>query len=245
MQTASRRRRRTIIATAVSAVVHVAVLTVVAIQAPTLPLPPQEHGPPEAIIPILIMPRTPPPPAGSNTKPAPIRLHRRPQRNLPAELPVTPLPVPAPAPSAPAAPSRPLAPIHPAPQPEGPKGDVKAALRHSPVGCGNTLAVGLSRAERELCDESLGKGAKDAEFIPPGMGMTPAKRALLDQAAAAKDAAVRRKEAPLTTSLSKPFVEPSDYEGEPHITGAGASAIGQVTYPPDKRAAKKLKRLPP
>ena len=49
----------------------------------------------------------------------------------------------------------------------------------------------------------------------------------------------------MSSSLSKPFVEPSDYDGEPYITGSGASAIGQVTYPPDKKAAKKLGRLPP
>jgi len=242
MQTA--RRRRTIIATAISAVAHVAVLTVVALQAPMLRIPPPERGPPEAIIPILIMPRTPPP-TGANTRPAPIRLHRRPQRNLPPELPVAPLPAPAPAPAATVAPLRPQAPLHPAPQPEGPKGDVKAALRHSPVGCANGLSVGLNRAERELCDESLGKSTRDAAFIPPGVGMSPAKRALLDQASAAKDAAIRAKEAPMTSSLSKPFVEPSDYDGEPYITGSGASAIGQVTYPPDKKAAKKLGRLPP
>ena len=57
--------------------------------------------------------------------------------------------------------------------------------------------------------------------------MTPAKRALLDQAAAAKDAAVRSKEAPLTTSLSKPFVEPSGYEGEPYITGPALPPSGR------------------
>ena len=49
----------------------------------------------------------------------------------------------------------------------------------------------------------------------------------------------------MTTSLSKPFVEPSDYDGEPYITGSGSSALGQVTYPPAKKAAKKLGRLPP
>jgi hypothetical protein len=242
MQTA--RRRRTIIATAVSAVAHVAVLTVVALQAPVLRIPPSERGPPEAIIPILIMPRTPPP-TGSNTRPAPIRLHRRPQRNLPPDLPVTPLPAPAPAASANPAPPRPQAPFHPAPQPEGPKGDVKAALRHSPVGCANGASVGLNRAERDLCNEGLGKSARDAQFIPPGVGMSPAKRALLDEAAAAKDAAIRQKEAPMTSSLSKPFVEPSDYDGEPYVTGSGSSALGQPTYSPSKRAAKKLGRLPP
>ncbi|MGH6964047.1 MAG: hypothetical protein ACREE0_06160 [Phenylobacterium sp.] len=241
MQTA--RRRRTIIATAISAVAHVAVLTVVALQAPVLRMPPPERGPPEAIIPILIMPRTPPP-AGTNARPAPIRLHRRPQRNLPPELPVAPLPAPAPAPSASPAPARPQAPIHPAPQPEGPKGDVRAALRHSPVGCANGLSVGLNRAERELCDESLGKGARDAEFIPPGSAMSPAKRALLDQAAAAKEAKKAAAERPGgPPAMVKP--EPSDYDGDPYITGAGESSIGTSGHQASKRAAKKLGRLPP
>jgi len=237
------RRRRTIVATAISAIAHVVVLTILALQAPTLRIPPQVSGPPEAIIPILILPRVPPP-AGSNTRPAPIRLHRRPQRNLPPELPVAPLPAPEPAPAAAAAP-RPAGPVvvHPAPMPEGPKGDVKAALRHSPVGCANGVSVGLNRVERELCDESLGKGAKDAEFIPPGAGMTPAKRALLDQAAAAKEAhkAYMEREGP--PAMSKP--EPSDYDGEPYTSGAGASAVGPSTHKPSTRAAKKLERLPP
>ena len=49
MQTA--KRRRTIIATAISAVAHVAVLTVVALQAPVLRIPPQERGPPKPSFP--------------------------------------------------------------------------------------------------------------------------------------------------------------------------------------------------
>jgi hypothetical protein len=241
META--RRRRTIIATAVSAVVHAAVLTVLALQTPMLRIPPQERGPPEAIIPILILPRTPPP-AGANARPAPIRLHRRPQRNLPKELPVAPLPAPAPAPAAPG-PSRPQVPeFHPAPMPEGPKGDVRTALRRSPVGCGNDQAVGLNRVERELCNESLGKAAKDADFIPPGVGMTAAKRALLDQAAAAKEARKAAAERPGgPPAMVKP--EAADYDGDPYITGAGASAMGPVTHRPSTRAAKKLERLPP
>jgi hypothetical protein len=133
--------------------------------------------------------------------------------------------------------------VHPAPMPEGPKGDVKAALRHSPVGCANDLAVGLSRVERELCDESLGKGAKDTEFIPPGVGMTPAKRALLDQAAAAKEAHKANMEREGPPAMSKP--EPADYDGEIYTSGAGASAVGPSTHKPSTRAAKKLGRLPP
>jgi hypothetical protein len=81
--------------------------------------------------------------------------------------------------------------FHPAPQPEGPKGDVRTALRQSPVGCANALAVGLNRAEREFCDEKLGKGAKDAPFFEPGLAMSAAKKGLMDRAAANREADYR------------------------------------------------------
>jgi hypothetical protein len=180
------KRRQTTWAIAASTIAHLAVLVVVLLQRPTLPMPEQERGPPEAIIPILIMPRTPPPAAGRPAPPAPIRLHRRPQRFVPPEAPTAPIapPTPEPAPAAPAPRAPPT--FHPAPQPEGPKGDVRAALRHSEVGCANPTAVGLTQAERELCDEKFGKGAKTAAF--PGLGLSPAKQAEFDSAAEHKEA---------------------------------------------------------
>jgi hypothetical protein len=51
---------------------------------------------------------------------------------------------------------------HPAPLPEGPKGDLRAALRGSGVGCANELAVGLNRREIEKCDERWGEAARKA-----------------------------------------------------------------------------------
>ena len=78
--------RRTRWTFAVSAVAHLRALAVIVmLQRPTLRLPTEASGPPEAIIPILILPRSPPPVAGRAVQPAPIQLHRRPQRNLPAE----------------------------------------------------------------------------------------------------------------------------------------------------------------
>jgi hypothetical protein len=203
-------------------------------------MPPEASGPPRPIIPVLIVPRIPPP-AGSNARPAPIRLHRRPQRNAPRTPTVAPLPVPAAEPAA--APPRPASPVHPAPKPEGPKGDVKTALRGGAVGCANPLAVGLTRAERDLCDERLGKGAKEAEFIPPGLALTAAKRALLDKAAAAREARRADKERQPPPAMMKPG--PADYDGEPYISGAGASALGTPAPKPSGRAARTLGRLPP
>ena len=43
--------------------------------------------------------------------------------------------------------------------------------------------MGLNRAERELCDEKLGKGAKDAPFYEPGLAMSAQKKKLMDRAA--------------------------------------------------------------
>jgi hypothetical protein len=189
MQTAH--RGRTGVAIAASLIAHLAVGVVILLQKTSLPSPPDLGGPPQAIIPILILPRTPPPAAGRVSQPTPIRLHRRPQPFVPPD--VTPAPIAPPTPPVAAARPAPQAPpaLHPAPQPEGPKGDVRSALRGSYVGCANALAVGLNRAERDLCDEKFGKGAKDAQYV--GLGLAADKQRLLDAAGARKEADYRYK----------------------------------------------------
>ena len=64
-------------------------------------------------------------------------------------------------PGLPASPSRGTA-LHPAPLPEGPRGDLRTALRGSGVGCANAAAVGLNRREIEKCDERWGQAARNA-----------------------------------------------------------------------------------
>jgi hypothetical protein len=183
-------RRRTIWAAAVSVIAHAVVLTVLALQKPMLLMPPEQAGPPVPIIPILLVPKTPPPVAGQKQKPQPIRLHRRPQRFVPPEVPTIPIAPPTPPAAGPAA-KAPVTVFHPAPLPEGPKGDVRTALRQGPVGCANQLAVGLNKAERDLCDEKLGKGAKTAPFYEPGLAMSAQKKALMDRAAGNREADYR------------------------------------------------------
>jgi hypothetical protein len=180
------KRRRTIWAVAASITAHLAVILVVAAQRPILMMPPEDLGPPPPIIPILILPKTPPPTTGRPAPINPIRLHRRPQRFIPPEAPTAPIAPPAPAPAPPASPSRAPPALHPAPQPEGPKGDVRTALRQSEVGCANQQAVGLNRAERDLCDEKFGKGAKTAPFL--GLGLAADKQRVLDAAGAQREA---------------------------------------------------------
>jgi hypothetical protein len=174
-------------AIALSAGFHVVLLIVLAIQAPVLPARPEESaGPPEPIIPVLLLPRLPP---SENRPPAPLRLHRRPQPYA-APPPIAPLPVPPIQPSRPA-PSGPVT-VHPAPLPESPKTDLRATLRGSPIGCANPEL--LNPEERERCTEALGKGAKAAPVL--GLGLSAEKQGDFDRAAQKKDACRAWREAP-------------------------------------------------
>ena len=186
------RRGRGVVAIAVSVVVHIVVLTALALHAPTLFIPSEPRGPPEPIIPVLLMPKLPPPAAAPGVRPGPIRLHRRQLRFMPRELPVEPLPLPE-KPAAPPAP-RPAV-LRPAPLPQGgAKEELRTVLRRSAVGCANPQAAGLTRAEREACEEQLGKGATGAAF--QGLGLPKDKQASLDREAEHKDACRAYREAP-------------------------------------------------
>jgi hypothetical protein len=233
------RRRRGAWAIAASILAHLGVLTAVLLQHPTLVIPAEPSGPPEAIIPILILPRTPPPAAGQGARPTPIQLHRRQLRNLPAETPVAPVVIAAPKPAeaAPQAPGPPAPKEAPAPPP--PSNAVRATLRTT-LGCTDLKLPGLSREERTACLERLGRGARDAPYL--AQPLSPDKRAVLDQAGAAKLANRARIEAPWA---APGLPQPSDYDGEPYVSGAGQSMLGPVTHPPSKRAAPKLQPLPP
>lgn len=127
--------------------------------------------------------RAPPPrPMSPTTSPAasetvsPALQPRSPRQTPPAW--VAPLGV-APA-TAPALADRPSA-THPAPLPEGPRGDLRAALRGSSPGCANAEAVGLNRREQEHCDERLGAAARNAPAYDAPMDTTK-RRALEAQA---------------------------------------------------------------
>jgi hypothetical protein len=176
MSNAKRSRRNAAIAFSVAA--HAVVLTVLALHAPVLRMPPGGAGPPEPVIPILIMPRLPPPAPGRPREP--IRLHRRRQREpLPGILPLPPLVAPEVKPSDVAAQAPRPRPAAPAPLP----GAAVASLRHS-LGCGNPEAFHLSREEQAGCEQSLGVGARTAAFR--GLGIDAGKAAALDRTGAAE-----------------------------------------------------------
>jgi hypothetical protein len=179
------KRGRKKAAIAVSALAHLALLALVASQAPTLFVPAEPGGPPEPVIPVLLTPRLPPAATAPGERPGVVRLHRRQMRPPPSELTVAPLPVPpappapTPAPAAPAAAVAPRAPV----LPEGPREDLRAALRRSPIGCANPQS--LSRDERQACEERLGAGSKAAPYIPAPIA--PEIRAYYDAVAKAKE----------------------------------------------------------
>jgi hypothetical protein len=199
------KRGRRIAAIVGSAILHLALLAIVALQAPTLFIPYEAGGPPEPVIPVLLTPRLPPAAAvRPGGPPGGIRLHRRQLRTPPPELPVAPLPVPEP-PSAPApAPAAPATAIAPRPPvlPEGPREELRAMLRRSPIGCANPGAASLSRDERAACDERLGVGSQGAAF--PGLGLAGDKQKALDRAGARKEAERRALEAPLAAGANDP-----------------------------------------
>ena len=191
MQRAKRRLNAT--AVALSIVAHAVVLTALALHAPMLVQPHEEAGPPEPVIPVLIMPRTPPAPPGSHEKPRPIRLHRRQLRHEAAPSAIPPFVPPASVPEPRASPAKPVVQPRITVQPS-PANQLTTALRGGLVGCANPSLLGPS--EREKCEEKLGRGAIEAPHIGP------AGDADLDRAAAARQARRRYREAPMPVGTS-------------------------------------------
>ena len=190
--------------------VHAALLTLVAIQAPRLLIPHEDAGPPEAVIPVLIMPRTPPPTASAGTQPQPIRLHRRPQPFIAEETPVAPLVAPTveakgPAPTTPG----PRTVTGPSPEEDALALNAGKALRGK-LGCASANLMNLSRAEREACEDRLAAGARQADYLGTGIDADKAKGLA---------AAGRRKDAD--------YIYRSNAAG-PGTVGAGPSANGNA-----------------
>jgi hypothetical protein len=204
-------------ATALSLAVHAVVVTALWLHAPKLVRPHEDAGPPEPIIPILILPRTPPPAPGSGQKPQPIRLHRRqlhPELPPPPEVPALVAPEQPPSANGAAetkAPAEPHITVQPSPA-----GQLSAVLRSSPIGCANPAI--LTPEERDACLARLGRGAGEAPYLPPALDR--GKQSALDAAAAARDRNVRLKEAAPTAAIPNPDA------------GAGASNRNRPLYTP-------------
>ena len=199
------RRRRTTWAIAASALAHVAVLVFALTQRPSPPFQVGEAvAPPDEVIHLVLMPRKIPQVMRHAPPTSVLRLHRPPI--VPPLAPTAPIAPPAPQ-TATAAPRGPVA-LHPSPLPEGPKQDLRAALRQGLTGCANRLAVGLNRAEREHCDEVLGRGAKDTAFA--GLGLAPDKLRLLNAASARKEADYRYKHSQIPGAVPDTSARPGE-----------------------------------
>lgn len=211
-------RGRTYNAVAISVVAHIVVLAAMALHVPRLKAPEIRTGPPQPIIPVLILPRVPPPEAGG--PPAPIRLHRRPLRHAPADLPVAPLIAPEPEPQPRAdRPPEPARTITPDPLAQ----NARQALRGL-VGCSNLAA--LTREERERCEEQLARGGRDAPF--PGLGLDREDTSEFGRAAARREAAYRYKRGEESRARAPGSqvdwdVRRSPPGGAPNMKGIGSS----------------------
>ncbi|MGR4866694.1 hypothetical protein [Caulobacter sp. LARHSG274] len=159
---------------------------------------------------------------------------RAPRRVAPSS--VTPLgAAPATAPGPPAA--RPTG-VHPAPLPEGPRGDLRTALRGSSAGCANAEAVGLNRRELEHCDERLGAMARNAPVYDAPMD--PMKRNAFEQQAIRQRIARAQREAPMGPGVDHRSREgPGTMKEIPWVLGAEQDGLGN----PRSAAQQQLKRL--
>lgn len=193
------RRGRRIAAIAASAIAHGVLLALVALHAPRLVIPSEPGGPPEPVIPLLLMPRLPPSQSTApGAQPGVVRLHRRQMRAPPPEPSVAPLPAPQPVQTAAPAPPSPasVAPTRRQALPEGPREQLGAALRRSAIGCANPQAAGLTREERAACEERFGSGSGAAPYIPAPL--SPEIRAYYDAVAKAK-----APDGPLTPQIAR------------------------------------------
>jgi hypothetical protein len=206
---------------AASLAVHAVLATLLVLNAPRLRIPEMQSGPPEAIIPILIMPRTPPPAAQAGAAPTQIRLHRRQTRFSDPTPPVAPLVAPEPPETA----------VRPATTP-GPKTltipayeDALATnARNALRGRRNCDDPNLSRIEREACQDRLFGNGRDAP--PLGLGIDGDKASGLAAEAARKERDYKFQRGIKTPSPPTPGAGWDKYRGPPAPSQATGSMVG-------------------
>jgi hypothetical protein len=208
-----------------SILLHLALLAMTALVAPTVRAPLDDVAADVPIVPVVLAPR---PRTTAPTARPRLALHRPKARD--ADSTVAPLVTSsAEVPQAP--PAQPPAAAPPALTP-----DLRRALGRNTVGC--TDLVGKARDD---CLDRLGRATTEVPYNP-GLGVSPEKRAALDVAAAKVDARRHYKTAPSVGTAKPP---PPDYDGEPHTSGVGARDPYGLPPPSSGRAARQLGRLPP
>lgn len=141
---------------------------------------------------------------------------RQPLRPAPAGVPT--LQVPA------AGIARPGTAIRPAPLPGEAAGDLRTALRAS-TGCANADVVGLNRRERETCDERFGAAKAKGD---PLSGMSAAKRQALEAQGAAQRAYKDYVDGPMGPGVDHRSREhPGTMKEIPFVLGAEQDGLGR------------------
>lgn len=148
---------------------------------------------------------------------------------------VRPLGVP-PVPGPPAPPNRETG-LHPAPLPEGPRGDLRTALRGSAAGCANAKAVGLNRREQEHCDEKFGAVARNAPVYDAPMDA--AKRRGFEAQALRQQAERAYRDAPMGVGVDhRSREDPGEGKEIPWVLGS-QDGLGRALSP-EQQAVRRL-----
>lgn len=218
---APRRRRAAILAG--SLLLHVGLLAWLALPVPPLVetlIPDEQHTITLELNRPVRAERPKPRPATASASPlpaapAPIQ-PRPPARPAPAGVPT--LDVPG------AGQTKPGTAIRPAPLPGDSAGGLKSALRAT-TGCLSADVVGLTRRERETCDERFGAAKAKGD---PLSGLDPAKRQALDAAAASQEAYRRYKESSMGPGVDHRSKEhPGTMKEIPFVLGAEQDGLGR------------------
>jgi len=127
--------------------------------------------------------------------------------------------------------------VHPAPLPEGPRGDLRAALRGSSAGCANAQAVGLNRREQEHCDEKFGATARNAPVYDAPMDA--AKRRGFDAQALRQEADRAYRDSATVGVDHRNRDDPGKGKDIPWVLGAEQDGLGRQR----SAAQQALKRL--
>jgi hypothetical protein len=128
--------------------------------------------------------------------------------------------------------------VHPAPLPEGPRGDLRTALRGSSAGCANAEAVGLNRREQEHCDEKFGATARNAPVYEAPMDA--GKRRGFDAQALKQQADRSYRDAPMGMGVDhRNRDDPGKGKDIPWVLGASQDNLGR-SLSAEQQALKRL-----
>lgn len=127
--------------------------------------------------------------------------------------------------------------VHPAPLPEGPRGDLRTALRGSSAGCANARAVGLNRREQEHCDETFGAKVRNAPVYDAPMDA--AKRRDFDTQALRQEADRAYRDAPSVGVDHRNRDNPGKGKDIPWVLGAEQDGLGR-SLSPEQQALRRL-----